>query len=36
MLFKIDALKHFANFTGKIPVLTSFFNKVGISGLQLY
>ena len=32
MYFKIDALKNFANFTGKIPVLESVFKKV--SGIQ--
>ena len=32
MYFKIGALKNFANFTGKIPVLKSIFKKV--SGIQ--
>ena len=32
MYFKIGALRNFANFTGKIPVLESLFKKV--SGIQ--
>ena len=36
MFFKIGALKIFANFTGKIPVMKSLFKIVGPSGLQLY
>ena len=32
MYFKIGALKNFANFTGKIPVLESLFKKV--AGIQ--
>ena len=34
MFFKIDSVKNFANFTGKIHVLESLFNK--IEDLQLY
>ena len=34
MLFKIGAIKNFANFTGKKLVSESLFKKVGPSGLQ--
>ena len=35
MFFKIRALKNFANFTGKIPVLETLWKKVGPSDLQM-
>ena len=35
MFFKIGALKYFANFTGKIPMLEFLLKKVRTSGLQL-
>ena len=34
MFFKIGTLNNFANFTEKIPVLESLFNKVGPPGFQ--
>ena len=36
MFFKVDAIKNFASFTGKIPVLESFLKKFGSSDLQAY
>ena len=35
MFFKIRALKNFASFTGKIPVLETLWKKVGLSDLQM-
>ena len=32
MFFKPGALKNFGNFSGKIPVLESLYQKVGLSG----
>ena len=36
MFFKIGALKNFANFTEKVPVLESLFKKVVLPGLELF